>query len=229
MTDAEIELVTDPELAETARAEVRARLMRNGQPPEWAETGVVFQDQYVVIHRDPVRFPGGGLGTYLRIELAHPRPGVAVLPRLGGKTVLLRHFRHATRTWHWEIPRGFCDGSETLEAAAHRELMEEIGASAVRIFHLGRFHPDTGLMSHSIELFLAEIDALGALERREGISTAQVVADEELLDWIQQGLIDDGITLTAVSLALATAARSPKNGRGLREWITKLTGKLPGS
>ena len=42
------------------------KLQAKGLSTEWAQVGIVYQDQYGMILRDAVRFPGGALGTYIR-------------------------------------------------------------------------------------------------------------------------------------------------------------------
>src|SRR5438876_4538335 len=84
-------------------------------PAEWACVGIVYQDQYGMILRDAVRFPGGALGTYIRfISGVDSTPTTVVLPFSQGQMLLVRRFRHATRTWHLEIPRGF--GTKDISA-----------------------------------------------------------------------------------------------------------------
>ncbi|HEX2195970.1 MAG TPA: NUDIX domain-containing protein, partial [Actinomycetota bacterium] len=92
--------------------------------------GVVYEDEYVVLLRDAVAFPDGRLGTYIRMVGPRAEPtGVAVLPIHDQKVVLVRHFRHATRSRHWEIPRGFWIEGLTGEQVARQELEEELGIS----------------------------------------------------------------------------------------------------
>jgi|SRR5580704_10463282 ADP-ribose pyrophosphatase len=45
---------------------VAEKLRKAGKPVEWAQVGVAFEDPYLVLLRDAVRFPDGTLGTYLR-------------------------------------------------------------------------------------------------------------------------------------------------------------------
>lgn len=80
-----IEILTDPAAVEAAG-------------------GVVYQDPYVLLVRDAVRFPDGRTGTYMRSVSATAAPGCVILPLLGDRMVLIEHYRHATRSWHWEIP-----------------------------------------------------------------------------------------------------------------------------
>ena len=95
-----------------------AGLLRQvGAPAESAQFGVAFSDSFVLILRDAVRFADGSLGTYLRsVPPEGSFPGVVVLPIWQGHVLLVRHFRHATREWHLELPRGFGTDPETSQA-----------------------------------------------------------------------------------------------------------------
>src|ERR1700738_5040750 len=42
------------------------KLQVKGLPTQWSRVGIVYQDQYGMILRDAVRFPGGAPGTYIR-------------------------------------------------------------------------------------------------------------------------------------------------------------------
>jgi 8-oxo-dGTP pyrophosphatase MutT (NUDIX family) len=51
-----------------------------------------------------------------------------VLPVLpSGQIILVLNFRHPTRSWKLELPRGGMQSGETQEEAALRELKEETG------------------------------------------------------------------------------------------------------
>src|SRR2546429_117950 len=89
-----------------AESQMAQQLTARGMLAEWAHVGIAFQDQYLMILRDAVRFPNGSLGTYTRMVSDRLR-GLVILPIHQGQVLLIRHFRHATRTWHLEIPRGF--------------------------------------------------------------------------------------------------------------------------
>ncbi len=198
----EIEILTDPTDQAAAQEAARARLQAAGNPIEWAELGDVFRGEYLVVTRDPVRFPGGSLGTYVRVDWGEGREagGVVIIPRLGEEIVLVKHFRHATRAWHWEFPRGFASSEMSLEESARKELSEEIGAVANDLKRLGQIHPDSGMTSSAVSVFLAEIDTVGPVNESEGICESRLIQPRELSDWIARGKINDGITLAAFSL-----------------------------
>src|SRR4026209_2031525 len=82
-SDGEVEILSEPAEVEQALDAARRQLRAQDRPEEWADTGKVFEDQYVTLYRDPVRFPGGKLGTYLRVAWSEKLGnGVVILPSL---------------------------------------------------------------------------------------------------------------------------------------------------
>ncbi len=197
-----IRILTDPcEIEEVEKAQ-RLKLAERSLPESWANIGIVFEDQYIQVLRDAVEFPGGSRGTYIRVlPQCRGFAGVAILPVFGDKIVLVRHFRHATRAWHWEIPRGFGDGNETCEQTAARELSEEIGAVPTSLAALGGIHTNTGLLGEYVVLFLARIDKIGMVDRTEGINSVELVNLSELEQMISRGQMTDSFTLAALLMA----------------------------
>lgn len=154
-------------------------LKAKGLPTEWAQVGIAFQDQYAMILRDAVRFPNRG------------------------QVLLIRHFRHATRTWHIEIPRGFGTRGFSSEENAQRELKEEIGATIARLVSLGKVYLDAGAEAGYNDFFYAEIESYGQLEADEGIVELLPTAQSEFERMIRENELTDGFTLTAYALAKA--------------------------
>lgn len=181
-----------------AEATVEQGLEAKGLPAEWARVGIVYQDQYGMILRDAVRFPGGALGTYIRfIGGADGAPTTIVLPFYQGKVLLVRRFRHATRTWHMEIPRGFGTKDISAEDNARSELAKEIGASVSCLVSLGPLGSDL----ESTELFYAEIASYGEPGAHEGITEVVLVVVSELERLIREGQITEAFTIMAYTQA----------------------------
>jgi ADP-ribose pyrophosphatase len=200
---APIEVLLDP--ADVAAAEQAASkaLAEEGMPTSWARTGVAYQDQYMVILRDAVRMPNGRLGTYIRTIESGQGSGVVVLPRHRGKVVLIRHFRHSTRSWHLEIPRGFGAAGHTAEGSARRELREEIGVTPNTLNSLGVVYPDSGLHGAAVHLFYAEIEDTPSInDEEEGIEAIHFVTPDDLRRLIRDGEINDGFTVAAYTRAV---------------------------
>lgn len=168
--------------------------------------GAVYEDPYIAVFRDLVRFPSGALGTYLRIALqpVESNAGVLFVPRSGRDYVLIKVFRHATRRWSLEFPRGFLPIGCDLIAAARAELREEAGLRADSVVRLGSFTPDSGLHSGEIHVFEGQVSADGVAEPEETEALAPEVLrvdPETLAGWIREGRVRDGLTLAAFSLS----------------------------
>lgn len=162
----EIEIATSPEEIRLIEKQACQRYIRMGYSKANAEkfshVGIIAEDHYLIWVRDAVTFPGGIPGTYDRIiwksGLNGPN-GVVILPVLPNSRIIVNiNFRHATRSWEMELPRGGCKEKETLHESAARELKEETGCIAKEFFLLGNITPDTGLISGSIPVFFGKVN-----------------------------------------------------------------------
>jgi ADP-ribose diphosphatase len=194
-------ILLDEDEIRQAEEDTARQLRKFGAPAEWAAVGVAYQDQYGLMLRDAVRYPDGSLGTYIRL-VAPPAPGVVILPAWQGKILLIRHFRHATRSWHLEIPRGM-GSAVSIEEDANRELAEEIGTQASRLVGLGDVYPDTGLSNSRVALFYAEVESCGEPEADEAITHILPTPAAEFERKIADGEIADGFVLAAYARAKA--------------------------
>lgn len=191
---------TEIHQAEECEAE---KLQKAGAPTEWAQVGVAFRDQYVLLLRDAVRFADGSLGTYIRTVAPEGSfPGVVILPVWRNQVLLIRHFRHATRSWHLELPRGFGIDPDVRESA-RRELMEEIGAEEIRLVDLGETYPDAGIDNSTVAFFYANIGSYGKPELHEAITDILPTPISELERMIRDSELKDGYLLAAYGLAKA--------------------------
>lgn len=195
------EILFEPSLVRAAEDEDKARLVARGFPASWARTGVVYEDPFIILVRDAVRRPDRTLGSYSRKLPASGAAGAVVLPIFEGKVVLLRQFRHATRTQHLEVPRGFGEPGVSAAEQARTELREEIQAEADSLVELGGFHSNTGDSSGCTELFLAAIHDFGRPQASEGIIDIVLEAPKRVAEIIRDGEITDSFTIAAFTRA----------------------------
>jgi ADP-ribose pyrophosphatase len=161
-------------------------------------SGVFYEDAYVKLVRDNVRFPSGNAGGYLRI-ISPPSGaiGVAILPIVDHQILLLRHPRHATGMIHLEIPRGFGEEKEEHCESARRELAEEIGWEADKLVDLGLLFPDSGLLTAKVNLFAAEIRGAPASFTPEVGTEIVIHSIDDCIQMIGDGRISDSFTIAA--------------------------------
>jgi ADP-ribose pyrophosphatase len=166
--------------------------------------GVVYEDGYVCIMRDLVEFFGGEVRGYTRlINRADIEGGksVAVLPVMGGKILLLRQYRYATRSWHIEIPHGFGEVGISPEDNARKEIAEETGLEIAELISLGTYHCNTGMEAEETRLFFARLASVGAPNKDEGIERFEWAIVSEMEGLIKSNIVTDGFTIAAFARA----------------------------
>jgi ADP-ribose pyrophosphatase len=186
------EILLDAPQIDRARREALARRRAQRLPADDTRVGVLAVDPYLMLMRDAVRFADGSYGLYNRLVVPS---GAAMLPLLGNAIALLYRFRHGTRTWHLEAPRGSFSGVGTHGEEAERELLEEIGSRPSELVDLGELHSTTGCLDEAHRLYLARIDAVGAPDKHEAIEMIKLLPIPEVERLIGEGTITDGPTL----------------------------------
>lgn len=191
-----LRIVLNPERIAEIEAEMGQRYVARGQPAVWAEVGLHYQDPYLLVLRDAVIFPDGSAGIHHRtMRLENEPAGVAILPVIDGKILLLWHYRHPTRAWSWEMPRGAVEPGETFESTVRTELREEIEGEVGEITDLGLLYGASGFMGLGVRLFIAKLMAFGAPALGEGIAKAKLFTIAEVEDMIRNSEITDSFTL----------------------------------
>jgi ADP-ribose pyrophosphatase len=193
-------ILTDPSEILKAEQEIAARYQSIGHPASWAQCGVFYEDPWLYMVRDIVRFPAGNLGTYHHLILKGGNDGVVILPVVNRKIVLLRHFRNGARDWSWEIPRGAPRSVDPIDNARD-ELTEEIGAEILHIEKIGAMRNNNGLITELMHIYFATLKSFSSPNLSEGIGTIRMVTPDELTDGIVKGTIDDSHTVHAFTLA----------------------------
>lgn len=167
--------------------------------------GIVYEDDYVILVRDPVTFPNGREGHYLRLiersSLENGVSGTVMVPATSSHIFFIRVFRHATRTWEWELPRGFQEPGLTPLQNAEKEIVEEIGIQPLTVVELGKIKPNTGMLSSEVFSFAATLpenaDGLVAPQTSEAIEMVRPVPFSELSQFLREH-VTCGFSLSAI-------------------------------
>ncbi len=156
----------------------------------------VYRGRIIQLRVDTVSVPGG---TKRREIVVHP--GAAAIVAFSGEHVLMvEQYRKAVGVKTLELPAGTIEPGESPEACAARELVEETGYRAKKLYKLIEFFPSPGISSEIIHIFMAD-----ELEKVRDVPELQVrsVPRTELLAMIRSGELHDGKTLIGLLIALA--------------------------
>jgi ADP-ribose pyrophosphatase len=161
-----IEIVTDFSKILKIERSQKELLLKKGYNEKEAEdssrVGVIHQDFYWIWIRDAVIFPTGDVGTYNRIIWNSELQGaglVSILPVHEGKIGLILNYRHATRSWEMELPRGMKEEKETIPQACVRLVKEEAGMVLKSQEFLGSVAPDSSVLSSIVPVYLGNVGA----------------------------------------------------------------------
>lgn len=139
---------------------------------------------------------------------------VAMVPLADDGTVwLVRQYRGPIDREILEIPAGLCDvPGEPHEAAAARELVEEVGLEAATLELIARFHPAAGFSDQFTRLYLATGLTEVAHDRQgpeETHMTVERVALDDVPALIASGSLVDSKTIIGLLLARERVAAGP--------------------
>ncbi len=168
----------------------------------------VYQNPWITVYEDQVQLPTGHTTPY---GVVTPTTNfVGIVPLLDPDTVVLvRQYRYVLGVTTWEIPSGGMEKDEQPEAAAQRELREEIGYQADRFQLLSIMHSNKSIIDDRGYVFLAQ-----------GLTPSKAVPDEteefevislsldKALDMVKNYEITDCVSI--IGLLLAHRNSKPK-------------------
>jgi 8-oxo-dGTP pyrophosphatase MutT (NUDIX family) len=163
----------------------------------------VYKDEFVEFWVDECVKPDGEPGRRATLRML---PGVAVLPvDEEGFVYMIRKFRYAVGKQSVEAVAGAIDEGESEEAAARRELKEELGIEAREMTDLGPVDAITSQVFSPSRIFLARGLKFGEPDQ-EGTEILQPLK-LKLEDAVRM-VLDGDITQATTCVLVLKAARS---------------------
>lgn len=143
--------------------------------------------------------------TFERDVVRHPGAVCVVPLERDGTVVCVRQYRSAVDELVLEIPAGKMDvPGEPPEAAARRELVEEIGYEAETLTHLVTFYNSPGFTDETTHCFLGEgLREVGRATEgiEEHFMTVERVPLDEVLTLVASGALVDGKSILSMLVA----------------------------
>jgi ADP-ribose pyrophosphatase len=113
---------------------------------------LVYQNGNQKIYKTVARFDGFSKEYFVS---DHGRRA-AVMAVQNGEVLLVRQYRLLINGLSFEIPGGRVDESETVEAAAIRECLEETGVQCAKLTPLISYHPSLDIWKNYTHIFYSE-------------------------------------------------------------------------
>ncbi len=151
------------------------------------------------VREDIAELPNGKTTIYGVVEC---HGAVGVLPFLDDERVILvNQYRYVFgEDQRWEIPTGGLLTGEDLEAAAQREMREEIGYEAAQLAHIQTYYSSKSIMYEVADLYIGR-----GLRRVQGVPPDEteflevgVFPFERVLQMVVESEIRDSMTIVAV-------------------------------
>ncbi|HEX9924010.1 MAG TPA: NUDIX hydrolase [Anaerolineae bacterium] len=158
----------------------------------------VYRNNWIRVREDIAELPNGRQTLYGVCEFGEC---VGILPFIDAdQVVLVRQYRYVQQEDHrWEMPTGGLKMGETREAAAQRELMEEIGYRAGQLTWINTFYSSKSVCEETAHLFIGR-DLNPAQARPDETESFEVATFpfEVVLQMVLNSEIRDSMTVIAV-------------------------------
>ncbi|NLL37916.1 MAG: NUDIX hydrolase [Fretibacterium sp.] len=162
----------------------------------------IYEGRIVNLRVDDVELSDGRRATR---EVVEHDAAVGVLALTDRNSVLLvRQHRYAVGENTLEICAGLVDKGEDFEAAAMREMQEELGVKPGKLREIARFYTSPGFCTEELVLFLATELSASSLpqDEDENIETVEISCSE-LPQKLAQGVFRDAKTFAALTWLVA--------------------------
>jgi len=169
-------------------------------PKPWKtlSTRIAYENPWIQVREDIAELPNGKTTLYGVIEC---KGAVGVLPFLDDDHVILvRQYRYVFgEDQRWEMPTGALMPGEEREAAAHRELREEIGYDAGELAFIQTFYSSMSVMHEIAHLYIGRHlrPERSVPDETEFLEVAAFPFDQ-VYQMVLDSEIRDAMTITAV-------------------------------
>ncbi len=160
-------------------------------------TDIIYEGKIITVHIDDVELPDG---TRAKREIVEHSGGVCVAPLTdNGELLFVRQYRYPYKRELLELPAGKLEKGENPLEAGIRELEEECGVIAEKVFSLGTVYPTVAYCSEVIHLY----GAVGLRSTQQHLDLGEFLAVEkkpldEAVKMVMNGEISDSKTVALI-------------------------------
>ena len=168
------------------------------QKPQRLARTTIYENPWVTLHVDRVRFPGGRIIEAHHLLHFDKEAVAAVVEDAEGRVLLVEAYRYVVDSVQWEVPAGSIDPGETAIEAAAREVREESGYATTGHEHAAAFEPINGIGDKVHHLvWCRAVGEPGGFDTNE-VRAVRWVSRQEIEEMLRRGQVRDGYTLTGL-------------------------------
>jgi ADP-ribose diphosphatase len=126
------------------------------EKPKILNTSTIAQSKLFSIEQVSLEFSNGEQRNYERI-IASSSGAVLIIPLIDEQNfMMIKEYSVGSHRYELLFPKGRIDEGESIEQAANRELMEEIGFAANKLTHIHSMTIAPGYLGFETHIILAE-------------------------------------------------------------------------
>lgn len=168
--------------------------------PKLVTSKTLFKNDFQEVKLDIIALDGK---QWEQVYFIKPnKDGVGILPADETGIYLVNQYRHANRSFMWQIPLGMINKGDTALETARKELLEEAGISAKELIQIGSLIAEPGMSNQEEFIFLAtglEMRQQHPEDSEVGMQVKHFTFDE-IEKMVREGEIKCGFTLSALYL-----------------------------
>jgi ADP-ribose pyrophosphatase len=170
--------------------------------PERLARTVIYENPWVNLYVDKVRFPDGRIIEEHHLLDFEKEAVAALVENAEGEILMVHVYRYTTDTIEWEIPAGTLEEGESILEAARREVLEESGYETTSHELIYTYYPINGISNKVFHIARCQATrSTGTFDKNE-VRAFRWVSRQEIQTMIKNRSVRDGFSLPALLLYL---------------------------
>jgi ADP-ribose pyrophosphatase len=180
--------------------------MTNEQKPVRLARRTIYENSWVSLYVDRVRFPGGRVIEAHHVLHFDKEAVASIVENARGDVLLVEAYRYVVDAIQWELPAGSIDPGEAIVEAAAREVREESGYATTTHRLVSSFEPINGIGDKVHHLVHCRAVGEPVDFDANEVRAVRWFSRGEIGESIRAGQVRDGYTLTGLLWWLWTTA-----------------------